>query len=300
MEFFKTFKLDLNTKTSFLDFVLDIKLINTKKQQITIINHSSTFDSSSLVPNVSFANSNNTNDTYFHLNFPPTTKFIEIRRKLALLTNVYANNQEWFYYIVKSDQETSKEETIANLKTYNDLASFHRLIETNKLFAIPLTTLIEDNQTLVEMKKTLDELNSESSVNYASASSSMPSNSPSDSQSNNKLINSKLTPPQAQSKPLSKATQMIFIVTSKNLNNNVNNFEYSSASTSNHHEFNVPHNFVFENVMSIDAESEAFSMNSVHGPSLPLTNPKKAKTNDMGKGKNYALNVNYFGAVTCL
>ena len=277
---------------------MHIKLINTKKQQITIINNSSTFDSTELTQSITSSSNSNrssSSETFFHLNFQASTKFIDIRRKLTLLTSIYANNQEWFYYLVKSNQETF-EETLATLKTYNDLPSFHNLLETSKIFTLPLTALFEDNKTLSEMKKTLDELTDESSSNSAKAASSSPSLS---NQASNKYANSKLTPPSTHSKSTttvkttasatSPTIQMIFIVTSKNSNNS---HELANSPLTTPDEFSKPiaAGYVplgFDNLMSLEQEPESMSMNSVHGSSLVAMNPKKAKINEIGIGMVY-------------
>jgi hypothetical protein len=295
-------------------------LINTKKQQITIVNNSSTFDSTALTQHISSANPNknssSSSETYFHLNFQASTKFIDIRRKLYLLTNIYANNQEWYYYFTKNSQENnnSLDETLTTLKTYNDLSSFHSLLEESKLFALPLTSLFEDSKTLGEMKKTIDELTGESSSN-SSAIASSSSSSTSSNQINSKYINSKLTPPSSiQSKTVTGSktastsataasfVQMIFIVTPKNLNSvHESSDSLSSSSVNNHqnHEFSRPHDIDaesfshgrvplgFEKLMSLDKESlpESMFMNSgAHGTSLASLNPKKPKINEIATG----------------
>jgi len=299
-----------------LDFLLHIKLINTKKPQITIVNNSSTFDSTALTQHISSANPNknsssSSSETYFHLNFQASTKFIDIRRGLNKLTNIYANNQEWYYYITKNSQENNTnnlEETLTTLKTYNDLQSFHSLLEESKLFALPLTSLFEDSKTLGEMKKTIDELTGESSSNSSAiASSSSSSSSTSSNQINSKYINSKLTPPSSsssssasiQSKTLTSSktastqataasfVQMIFIVTPKNLNS----VHESSSDSYNHqsHEFNRPHDvdassFSHARVpLGFEVPESLFMNSGAHGTSLASLNPKKAKINETGE-----------------
>ena len=294
-----------------LDFLLHIKLINTKKPQITVINNSSTFDSTALTQHISSENPNknssssSSSETYFHLNFQASTKFIDIRRKLNMLTKIFANNQEWYYYITKNSQENNNDnldETLTTLKTCNDLSSFHSLLEESKLFALPLTSLFEDSKSLGEMKKTIDELTGESSSNSSAiASSSSSSSSTSSNPINSKYINSKLTPPSAsiQSKTLtgSKAAstsataasfvQMIFIVTPKILNHE------SSSDSYNHqnHEFNRPHDidassFSHARVpLGFEVPETLFMNSGAHGTSLASLNPKKAKINENATGE---------------
>lgn len=214
-----------------------------------------------------------------------------------MLTNIFANNQEWFYYLSKSNSQESLEETLTTLKTYNDLASFHNLLETNQLFALPLTSLFEDTSTLGDIKKTLDELTNEASSNLATASSA-PSLS---NQTTNKYANSKLTPAPPLSSTQSKSTtsakatttntsppsiQMIFIVTAKNVNS-LN--EISNASSTTYQEFSRPRASAyvplgFDNLMSLESQ-DVESMNNIHGSSFIPMNSKKNKANDTGTGK---------------
>ena len=199
-------------------FELLIKIINTKRQ-VKIINNSKSFDSSSI---------NFSANDFFRLNFESSTKFIEIRRKIALITSLYASDQEWWLYLDKS----GKEETEAEMKGYNDQAAFHQLIEAQKLFPIPLTTMIEDDLSLAKMKEMLDEMSSESgsartgASNPASnggAETTSQKNSMCDATnpSSSKLLNSKM-PVQATIstfKQVSKAAiRMAFVVTVKNHN----------------------------------------------------------------------------------
>ena len=308
---------------------MDIKLINTSKPQITIINNSSKFDASSLAKISSITTTTTTTNTtmpdtaYFHLNFESSVKFIDIRRKISMLTQVYANNQEWYYYLVKNETtvaaDSSYESILATLKTYNDVGSFHRLLQENKVFPLPLTTIIEDNTTLAEMKKLIEELTDESSAHVASAVSSSSPLIPQTSSTSSKYVNSKLTPQNAVANPQqgkgaksSAPIQMIFVVTVKNANSTtVNNFDStggtrvttSSSSTNIPHQFSIPSKssnslvpLGFESLMSLEEDATPMVLGSTPSTSALALNSRRATTSDAetGTGSNKSAVVFYW------
>jgi hypothetical protein len=145
-----------STSSSMLNdtFWVTIKIINTNKQ-ITIINHSKKPHDYS----IDEANgSRQASEASFFpdVNFEGSIKFLELRRKVALLTNVITSNQEWWYYVNSEPDPKDLEQ----IKSSNSLSSFHKLIESEKLFSLPLTSIIEDSSTLAEMKQSLVDLTS--------------------------------------------------------------------------------------------------------------------------------------------
>jgi hypothetical protein len=93
---------------------------------------------------------------FFRLNFDSTVKFIEVRRKLAMLTNIFVDNQNWWYYSDPSERE------LEVIKTAVELVD-------NKRFQTPVENLFDDNSSLSEIKDSLDIL--DTNINSKSTSS---------------------------------------------------------------------------------------------------------------------------------
>ncbi|RMZ93019.1 FAS-associated factor 1 [Brachionus plicatilis] len=125
-------------------YEVHIKLVH-PSGQIKIINQST-----SLV-----MENNGQPDRTFRIKFDPGTSFIEIRRSLSKLTNSIVNNQEWFYFKDESNLE--------DLKNCNSLDSFHQFIEDEKIFELSLNSLVEDQTSLAQIKKNLDQLTNKES-----------------------------------------------------------------------------------------------------------------------------------------
>ena len=123
-------------------YELNIKLIKCSNQ-IKIINQSSN-------PAIESTNQSTNSDRVFQIEFEPNTSFIEIRRSISKLTNTIANNQEWFYF--------KDENNLEDLKNCNSLDSFHDFVESDKIFEISLNSIVEDQTSLAEIKKNLDQL----------------------------------------------------------------------------------------------------------------------------------------------
>lgn len=169
--------------------------------------------------NESDANKNETN-SFYRLHFSSETKFIEIRRRLALLTNIFTNNQEWWYYIINNDLDLLEKE-VEEIKRCNNMKTFHKLIESEKLFSLPLTSIIEDNLSLLEIKKSLDDLIDPNNECVKKSSKITTSASISTSNDNSKLTSnssetSKLTNTNIKNNQLnvkSNSNKMFFIIT---------------------------------------------------------------------------------------
>jgi hypothetical protein len=101
----------------------------------------------------------------YRLNVESSAKFIEVKRKLAIQTNIFPNNQEWYLHQLHYD--ANSESNAASSSEYlNQLAnsinpetsSIEGLIDEGKLFNIPLTLIIEEKSTLEYMCIYMDDL----------------------------------------------------------------------------------------------------------------------------------------------
>lgn len=127
---------------------------------------------------------------YHHLNFDPEMTFIEIRRKLYMLTNILVGDQEWWFYPTARDK--LDDSMLDDFKSIVDEEKLYNAINDDKLLGIAVNSVVEDSSSLCAMKKCLDEL-----------SSSHPA------------TDSKLTPAAAPSSS-SPTVKMFFVVSNKN------------------------------------------------------------------------------------
>ena len=182
-------------------FELVVRIVQTQKKQLTIINNSESVEAADLVDhfNQTFKTSNSL-PTQYRLQFDSNVKFIEIKRKVYTLSNMNINEQEWWLYL---NPEINQEETC-----------LEQLIESGHLFNMPLNVLIENDLTLLEISSLLDKLTESNTKIATSASVPMISTSSlslATSQTNLfNPANSKLTP---QNK--SNICKIGFLVTSK-------------------------------------------------------------------------------------
>jgi hypothetical protein len=125
------------------------------------------------------ANSNKSK--ILRLNFDSTMSFIEIKRKLAILTQTYASNQEWYIYKLNQDFNScssQKSSTKTSTDYLNELAdsldatsaTIETLIEQDKIYSIPLTLIIEERTNLDEICMFLDDLIKQASSKVALSS----------------------------------------------------------------------------------------------------------------------------------
>jgi hypothetical protein len=153
-------------------------------------------------------------DKFFRIRFSPNVTFIEIRRRLSMLTSLIVNDQEWWYFKTTSDSFKSKLDEEKLFNEFKELNSVHKLqsaLDDDKLLGVSLNSIVEDNLSLSGIKMCLDEL----------------------TQSNNNNNSSKLTPSQsssvvatsdafatASSVQLTEITtiKLLFVVNNKNSN----------------------------------------------------------------------------------
>ena len=138
----------------------------------------------------------------YHLHFEPNIRFIEMKRKIAMLTNISASEQEWWLFVSKPQKNVDEE---VSLEAY---------IESGALFNMPLTILIESDMKLIDIKNLLDNL-TETNTNVSSTGgpSSLPSGKSvfPDSFNPSQNNDSKLTPLVAKPTVL----KMAFLITQK-------------------------------------------------------------------------------------
>ncbi len=202
-----------NTKID--SFELDIQVFKNRLSngQVTIVNRSKSAEADSLAKHFetkTFRPMAAPKDvTSYHLHFEPNIKFIEIKRKINLLTNISTSDQEWWLFI-KQQQE-------------NKEASLESLIEDGSLFNMPLTVLIENDMKLIDLKILLDNL-TETNTKVA-ASSSAATVVQEGLTTFSASSNSKLTP------IVSTVLKMSFLVTQKKSSENENKKNMPGKST---------------------------------------------------------------------
>jgi hypothetical protein len=102
----------------------------------------------------------------YRLNVESTAKFIEVKRKLAIQTNIYSNNQEWYLHFLSYSADGQQEEEASSTSYMNNLAnsldvettSIEALIAEDRLFNIPLTLIVEEKSSLEYMCIYMDDL----------------------------------------------------------------------------------------------------------------------------------------------
>jgi len=179
-----------NTKID--SFELDIQVLKSRLNngQVTIVNRSKSAEASSLAKHLEAKTfrpvSAPKETTSYHLHFEPNIKFIEIKRKISLLTSIATSDQEWWLFL--SQDRANKE------------ASLEELVDNGSLFNMPLTVLIENDMKLIDLKILLDNL-TETNTKVASTDGLVTAGT---------SANSKLTPASCS------VLKMSFLVTQKN------------------------------------------------------------------------------------
>ena len=90
------------------------------------------------------------------LHFSSETTFLELRRRLAMLTKLVANDQEWWYF--KPVANGDEEQRLADFKAINSVAKFDEAQSADKLLGVALDSIAEDGLALVRIRERLDEL----------------------------------------------------------------------------------------------------------------------------------------------
>ena len=90
------------------------------------------------------------------LHFSGETTFLELRRRLAMLTKLVANDQEWWYF--KPVANGDEEKRLADFKAINSMAKFDEALSANKLLGVALESIVEDGHVLMRIRDSLDEL----------------------------------------------------------------------------------------------------------------------------------------------
>ena len=206
-----------NTKID--SFELNIQVVKnrpTNGHQVTIVNNSKSVEAISLAAHLetrSFPKLEISSSSNYHLHFEPNIKFIEIKRKINLLTSIATNEQEWWLYLNKNNNKDT-------LDSKTTEASLEVLMENGSLFNMPLTFLIENDMKLIDLKILLDNL-TETNTKVVTSSSSQESGASSgltplvnnfSSNGAQQKSSSKLTPPHQQN-----VLNISFLVTQKKL-----------------------------------------------------------------------------------
>lgn len=143
----------------------------------------------------------NIKDSSYHLHFEPNIKFIEIKRKIGMLTSLGVNEQEWWLFTKTQEQ-----------KDHVSQLTLEELIENGCLFNMPLTILIENDMKLIDLKILLDNLTeTNTKVGASSTDTSLSGFTSIATSSNSVSKNSKLTPPNTN------VLNMSFLVTQKKI-----------------------------------------------------------------------------------
>ena len=132
---------------------------------------------------ISTTTTSTTTPPFYHLILDSQIKFIELKRKLAALTHIYANNQEWYVYqlnFTNNDggtsssselRQTGSDYVTETAKELDPASSVEGLIAEEKIFNIPLTLIVEEKSTLEQLCTYTDDLIKQS-THSASAKSS--------------------------------------------------------------------------------------------------------------------------------
>ena len=112
-------------------------------------------------------------NSFYRLNVESAAKFIELKRKIAIITDIFANNQEWYIYQLDYNNDgdgdgvgggekaaSTSTDYITNLANSINpsMCSIETLIAEEKLFNIPLTLIIEEKSSLEHMCIYTDDL----------------------------------------------------------------------------------------------------------------------------------------------
>ena len=81
---------------------------------------------------------------------------MELRRRLAMLTKLVANDQEWWYF--KPVANGDEEQRLADFKAINSVAKFDEAQSADKLLGVALDSIAEDGLALIRIRERLDEL----------------------------------------------------------------------------------------------------------------------------------------------
>ena len=201
-------------------FEIKIKLVDTRRQ-VTVINQSSTL--SEAVTNDWFQQGQTSSSaSLYTLNFDGVIRFIDLRRRIAMLTKVLVGDQEWWYYSGESHATAGavSDEELATIKAANSLSSFHKLVEEGKLFSMPLTVLFEDAMSLSDMRRSLITLTSSNKPSPSALTAASDTTQATTQEANN----SKLTPTPAATttaaaaaaaSPNALGNKLVFIITIK-------------------------------------------------------------------------------------
>lgn len=185
-------------------FELNIRVIKNKPtSQVTIVNNSKSAEATSLAMHLAtetFKESTEKKINNYHLHFDPNMKFIEIKRKINILTSVNVNEQEWWLYLLDLDKD--------DINEFQEI-SLEDQIENGIIFSMPLTVLIENNMKLVDLKALLDNLTETNTKVSTSSSNSLSNLTPASVSDGTK--NSKLTATTNQANII----RMSFLVTQK-------------------------------------------------------------------------------------
>jgi hypothetical protein len=139
-----------------------VKIIDKTRSSDSLLSSSS---SSSSSPSTSPSSSTCTEE--YRLNFESTTRFIDLKKNLFKITKVPIANQEWYWLMnpnfenLKSNIEDANN-TATTTGGISGLSLFHKLLFDESIFNMPLKVVIDDNFNLIQIKSTLDEINSSS------------------------------------------------------------------------------------------------------------------------------------------
>lgn len=105
---------------------------------------------------------------FYRLQVDSGIKFIELRRRLAAQTNIYADNQEWYLYELDENQQDNPDYIEDILATLDDEITVESLIDSEQLYHIPVGFLVEETSSLDELCVSMQSLIAQSHLGKTS------------------------------------------------------------------------------------------------------------------------------------